>query len=127
AGLLVERGDLRRALEQEFRAKLLRLRQAFAAHAADSRALGQVAAHSVASVAALFRVALSLHSRAVPPTTPECLAAAGAALGVSTAAVAELWHARRGSAPCSPELFEAYLGAVASAVRVIDQFIPGGN
>jgi predicted nucleotidyltransferase len=127
AGLLVEPGDLRRALEQEFRAKLLRLRQAFVAHAADPRALGEVAAHSVASIAVLFRVTLSLHGRTAPPATPECLAAAGAALSVSTAAVAELWHTRRGNQPCSPELFEAYLAAVASAVRVIDQFIPGGN
>jgi hypothetical protein len=127
AGLQVERGDLRRALEQEFRAKLLRLRQAFAAHSADPRALGQVAAHSVASIAALFRVALSLHGKRVPRATPECLAAAGAALDIATAPVAELWHVRRGKQATSPALFEAYLAAVAAAVGMIDQFIPGGS
>jgi len=127
-GMRVDPADLRRALEQEFRAKLLRLRQAFALQASDERALGEVAARSVASVAALFRVALSLHGRPVPLTTPECLAAAGAALGVATAPVVSLWQVRRAEAAgCSPALFEGYLAAVAAAVRVIDQFSPGGN
>jgi predicted nucleotidyltransferase len=128
AGMRVDRRDLRHALEQEFRAKLLRLRQAFALQATDARALGEVAARSVASVAVLFRVALSLHGRPVPPTTPECLTAAGAALGVATGPVASLWQVRRAEGTtCSPEVFEGYLAAVAAAVRVIDQFFPGGN
>jgi predicted nucleotidyltransferase len=128
SGMRVERADLRRALEQEFRAKLLRLRQAFALQATDAQALGEVAARSVASVAALFRVTLALHGRPVPPTTPECLAAAGAALGVATGPIAELWQARRATgASCSATLFEGYLAAVAAAVRVTDQFTPGGN
>lgn len=128
SAMRVAPADLRRALEQEFRAKLLRLRQAFALHAGDSGALGEVAARSVASVAALFRVALSLHGRAVPATTPECLDAAGAALGVSLAPVVELWRTRRAEGnTASPAVFEGYLAAVASAVRVIDQFTSGGN
>ena len=128
SGMRVDRADLRRALEQEFRAKLLRLRQAFALQSTDAQALGEVASRSVASVAALFRVALALHGRPVPPTTPECLAAAGAALGVTTAPVAELWRTRRAAgASCSAAQFEGYLGAVAAAVRVTDQFTPGGN
>ena len=128
SGMRVDRADLRRALEQEFRAKLLRLRQAFALQSNDAQALGEIASRSVASVAALFRVGLVLHGRAVPPTTPECLAAAGAAMGVSTAPVVELWRARRETgASCSAAQFEGYLAAVAAAVRVTDQFTPGGN
>lgn len=128
SGMRVERADLRRALEQEFRAKLLRLRQAFALQSTDAQALGEVASRSVASVAALLRVALALHGRPVPLTTPECLAAAGAALGVATGPVVELWHARRErGASCSATQFEGYLAAVAAAVRVTDQFTPGGN
>jgi len=127
-GMRVDRADLRRALEQEFRAKLLRLRQAFALQATDARALGEVAARSVASVATLFRVALSLHGRPVPPTTAESLAAAGAAMGVPTASVVALWQVRRAEGTtCSPAVFEGYLAAVTAAVRVIDQFTPGGN
>ena len=128
SAMRVDRADLRRAIEQELRARLLRLRQAFALEAGEPDALGLIAARSVASVAALFRVALSLHGRAVPGTTPECLTAAGAAMGISVVPVIELWRSRspEGS-PCTPALFEGYLAAVASAVRVIDQFTPGGN
>jgi hypothetical protein len=128
SGMRVDRADLRRALEQEFRAKLLRLRQAFALQSADPQALGEVASRSVASVAALFRVALALHGRPVPATTPECLAAAGTAMGVTTAPVIALWRARQTTgASCSATEFEGYLAAVAAAVRVTDQFTPGGN
>jgi predicted nucleotidyltransferase len=128
SGMQVDRGDLRRALEQEFRGKLLRLRQAFALQSTDSRALGEVAAQSVGSVAALFRVALVLHRRPVPLTTPECLAAAAAAMGVPMGPVAELWQVRRAEAAvCTAAQFEGYLAAVAAAVRVIDQFTGGGN
>lgn len=128
SGMQVDRGDLRRALEQEFRGKLLRLRQAFALHSTDPRALGQVAAQTITSVAALFRVALALHGRPVSLVTPECLTAAGAAMGVPTGPVAELWQIRRADAAvCTAAQFEGYLAAVAAAVRVIDQFTGGGN
>lgn len=128
ATLQVDRADLRRALEQEFRAKLLRLRQAFALQATDEGALGDVAARSVASVATLFRAALSLHGRPVPAGTPETLVAAGAAMDVPTGPLVSLWQLRRAEgARCAPALFEGYLAAVAAAVRVIDQFTPGGN
>lgn len=127
-GMQVERADLRRTLEQEFRAKLLRLRQVFALQSSDAAALGEVAARSVASVAALLRAALALHGRVVPSTTPECLAAAGAAMGVATEPVKQLWLTRHAAKHhCSREQFEAYLAAVAAAVRVIDQFTGGGN
>ncbi|MGH7526439.1 MAG: hypothetical protein ACREMX_07020, partial [Gemmatimonadales bacterium] len=43
AALEVDRADLRRALEREFRGKLLRLRQGYAASAGDPAALGLVA------------------------------------------------------------------------------------
>jgi len=64
----------------------------------------------------------------VPADTPACLVAAGAAMGVTTDPVAQLWDRRgREGVACAPELFEGYLSAVAAAVRVIDQFTPGGN
>ena len=128
SGMQVDRADLRRALEQEFRAKLLRLRQAFALHSADPAVLGEIAARTVASVAALFRVALALHGRSVPLATPDMLTAAGAAMGVTIAPVSELWQARQAKpVPASAAMFEGYLAAVASTVRVIDQFTGGGN
>lgn len=128
AGRAVDPADLRRALESEFRAKLLRLRQAYAHEATDPKTLGAVASGTVASVAALFRVALVLYGRAAPASTPAALSAAGEAMGVPTAAVSELWTRRVWQGPpCAPELFEGYLSAVAAAVRVIDTYSRGGN
>lgn len=127
-GLQVNPADLRGALEREFHAKLLRLRQVYAVHAGDPKALGEVAARTVSTVAALFRSALALHGREVPSATPACLTSAGAAMGIAMAPVVELWGSRGVSGTtCPPERFEGYLSAVASAVRVIDQFTTGGN
>lgn len=128
AGREVDPADLRRALEAELRAKLLRLRQAYAVAAAEPRRLGEVAMGTVSSIAALFRAALALYDQAIPAATPACLGAAGAAMKIDTAPIVELWKRRRGGErSCAPELFEGYLSAVAAAVRVTDQFTRGGN
>lgn len=128
AGRVVDPADLRRALEAELRARLLRLRQAYAAGADDSKRLGQAAAATVGSVVTLLRVGLVLAGQPVPAETPACLSAAGQALRLDTAPVAELWKRRRdGVSGCTPELFEGYLSVVASAVRVTDQFTRGGQ
>jgi len=125
-GLRVHPDDLRRALEQELRARLLRLRQVFALQAGDPAALGAAAARSIASVATLLRATLVLHGDPVPPATPACLGAAETRLGLPSGAVAELWPLRRREdAECSPDRFERYLGAVAGAIRVVDQFTGG--
>jgi hypothetical protein len=128
AGQRVDPADLRRALESELRAKLLRLRQTYAAGSADSELLAQVAAGSVSSIATLFRVSLVLAGQPVPESTPACLGAAGRQLGVESAPVVELWMRRRqGNRACPPALFEEYLSAVAGAVRATDQFTRGGH
>lgn len=128
AGLAVEPVDLRRALEQELRARLLRLRRIYALHGGDAGALGPAAARTVASTAALLRGALALTGGAVPVPTPEALAAAGRALGISTDGMIRIWRGRGEKVPrCSAEEFEGYLTAVAAAVRFIDQFSGGGQ
>lgn len=128
AGRVVDPADLRHALEAEFRAKLLRLRQAYALGAGDPKMLGAVASGTVASVATLFRVTLRLYGRAAPSSTPAALAAAGQEMSIATEQIVELWTRRAAEGPpCAPELFEAYLAAVAAAVRVIDTFSRGGN
>ncbi len=128
AGLDVDPVDLRRALEAELRARLLRLRQAYAGGSEDPKLLGHAAAGTVSSVVTLLRVSLVLEGQAVPAGTSACLAAAGRALGLDPSPVAELWNRRRdGVRGCTPELFEGYLSAVASAVRVTDQFSRGGQ
>lgn len=128
AGLAVDPADLRRALEAELRARLLRLRQGYAAGFEDGKLLGQVAMGMVSSVVTLFRASLVLAGRAVPPRTPACLTAAGQALGLDAGPVAALWERRRsGGSGCTPDLFEGYLSAVAAAVRATDQFTRGGQ
>ncbi|HEU5218506.1 MAG TPA: nucleotidyltransferase domain-containing protein [Gemmatimonadales bacterium] len=128
AGRRVDPADLRRALEAELRAKLLRLRQAYAAGFGDAKLLGQVASGTVSSVATLYRAALVLLGKPVSPETPDGLGAAGEAMGIDTVPVLEVWRRRRqGVSGCSPELFEGYLSAVAAAVRVTDQFTRGGS
>lgn len=127
SGCRVDPADLRRALEAELRAKLLRLRQAYAAGPDDSRRLGQVATGTVSSVTTLLRVLLVLEGNPVPSGTPDCLAATARVLGVTTAPILTLWERRRKKVSgCAPELFEGYLSAVAAAVRVTDQFTRGG-
>ena len=128
AGRVVAAGDLRRALETELRAKLVRLRQAYVLEGTEPRTLGQLASGTVASVASLLRVALFLLRGSAPVATPAALAAAGAAMGVSTAPVAQLWERRSADGPpCDPALFEGYLTAVTAAVHAVDSFSPGGQ
>lgn len=129
AGLRVERVDHRRALEAELRAKLLRLRQGYALRAAEPKELGLMACRTVSSVATLIRGALLLAGGSAPLSTPACLAAAEAAVGVPTGRVAEFWsHRGDRKYVCPPPIFEEYLSAVAALVRTIDQFtIPGGH
>jgi hypothetical protein len=126
-GRIVAAADLRRALETELRAKLVRLRQAYVLEGTEPRILGRLASGTVASVASLLRVALYLLRGTAPVATPAALAAAGAALGVSTGPVAELWQRRTSDGPpCDPDLFEGYLTAVAAAVHAVDSFSGGG-
>lgn len=122
AGMTVDRGDLRRALESELRGKLLRLRQAYAASAGDSAALGTVAGGSAATIMVLLRALLTLVGRQVPTDPLELAAAASATLGIEGEHFLHVirhrgerqWH-------CAPEEFERYLGAVERAARFVDQ------
>lgn len=128
AGLRVDPRDHRRALEAEFRAKLLRLRQAYALRAAEPRELGMVALGTASSVVALFRGTMLLQGGTAPVATDSCLSLAEQVLGVSTGPLREFWS-HRGDRKylCPPGMFEQYLSSVASVVGWIDRFtIPGG-
>jgi len=128
SGMQVDPADLRRALEQELRGKLLRLRQAYALHAGDPEVLQAAAAMSVSSVAALLRVTGFLLGMAMPRETAAMLSAIGAAIGVDCTVVATLWEERRrGAGRCDAGMFERYLAAITAAIRVVDQFTGGGR
>ncbi|MGQ0702087.1 MAG: hypothetical protein ACT4PM_03015 [Gemmatimonadales bacterium] len=126
--LRVRPEELRAGLEREFRGKLLRLRQAYAVYAGEPRALEAVAVATVSSVASLFRVALRLYQPELPTETQSCLAAAGAAMGIDTGSVYDLWQRRRRDESAGrAQSFAGYLAAVNAAVRVMDQFTRGGQ
>lgn len=121
-GLEVSHADLRHALEREFRGKLLRLRQGYAASAGDPSALGALAAGSAGTMLVLLRGLLTLLGRTVPKD-PLHLAVAGAeALGVDSEPVL-LVVRHRGDANwrCAPEEFEHYMEIAARTAGVLDQ------
>jgi predicted nucleotidyltransferase len=128
AGVHVEPADLRRALEAELRAKLIRLRQAFAVSADDPKALGAFGARASSTLLALLRATLVLVGRPAGGAPAAVLAEAAAVLGVPTDAIARL-HAQRGDREprATAEEFIQVLTAVSAAVGVIDRFLPGGN
>jgi hypothetical protein len=119
---LVERGDLRQALERELRGKLVRLRQGYAAAAGDEPRLGEVASASASTILVLLRSLLTLAGRPVP-TVPAALAGDAAdLLGASPDSFATpVAHRGERGWRCKPAEFEQYLDAVALAAGYVDQ------
>jgi predicted nucleotidyltransferase len=121
-GVRVDRGDLRKALEREFRGKLLRLRQGYASHAPDPRALGMLALQSAATILVLLRGLLSLIGKPVPSDPSQLASAAATAVGFETD---HLLHVVRHRAErewrCGATEFENYMEAVEQAARFLDQ------
>src|SRR5688572_23499695 len=75
-GVQVDRTDLRKALEREFRGKLLRLRQGYATYAPDPAALGSLGLQSAATILVLLRGVLTLLGEPVPRDSSELASAA---------------------------------------------------
>jgi predicted nucleotidyltransferase len=128
AGMAVSAADLRRALEREFRGKLLRLRQGYAAHHGDPSALGRLARESVGTLMVLFRSLLALvrPDTATPITGDAVCQAAAARVGFAAEALAlPLRHRADRSWAATRERFEAYLDAVQRTVGHVDQFDSG--
>lgn len=122
AGLAVRRGDLRQALEREFRGKLNRLRQAFVPSERDPRSLGVIAQQSIASVTVLYRSLLVLAGDTVPESMSGVLERGASVVGLDPRPLVEIaahrgdsgWKYRR-------EEFEQYLSAVERTVGYVDQ------
>ena len=118
----VDPTDLRKALEREFRGKLLRLRQGYATHAPDPGALGSLALQSAATILVLLRGVLVLLGRKVPQDPLELAADAAATIGfegepllyVVRHRVDREWR-------CGAPEFESYMQAVEDTARFLDQ------
>jgi predicted nucleotidyltransferase len=121
-GIQVDLADLRKALEREFRGKLLRLRQGYATYAPDPAALGSLGLQSAATILVLLRGVLTLMGKPVPADAPELAAAAAAAVGFEAE---HLLHVVRHRSDrewrCGAGEFENYMEAVEHAARFLDQ------
>ncbi|HEX3236487.1 MAG TPA: hypothetical protein VHR41_20010 [Gemmatimonadales bacterium] len=122
AALEIDRSDLRRALEREFRGKLLRLRQGYVAASTDPQALGTLAGQSAATIMVLLRGLLHLLGRPVPTGPLELAGAAAAAAGLEPDQLLHVFrHRAERGWRCAPAEFERYMEAVAQAARYVDQ------
>jgi predicted nucleotidyltransferase len=126
ATALVDRGDLRQALERELRGKLLRLRQGYAAAAGDEKRLGEVATSSASTILVLLRSLLTLAGRPVPTVAAALAADAADLVGAPHASLVTPVE-RRGERgwQCKAAEFEDYLDGVALAAGYVDQLQPG--
>jgi hypothetical protein len=125
-GVRVDPADLRKALEREFRGKLLRLRQGYAAYAPDPAALGKLGLQSAATILVLLRGVLTLIGKPVPTDSLELATAAASAIGFEQE---HLLHVVRHRVDrewrCQAPEFENYMAAVESSTRYLDQLQPG--
>jgi hypothetical protein len=121
-GVQVDRTDLRKALEREFRGKLLRLRQGYATYTPDPAALGSLGLQSAATILVLLRGVLTLIGRPVPTDANELAAAAAATIGFEGEHLLHVVrHRSEREWRCGAPEFEQYMGAVEQAARYLDQ------
>jgi hypothetical protein len=114
--------DLRRALEREFRGKLLRLRQGYAAVTPDPDALGALATQSAGTVMVLLRTLLALLGKPAAADPIDLAHAAEEAVGAAKESVARVVrHRGKGGWRCGMVEFEEYMTAVERAARFLDQ------
>ena len=114
------RADLRRALEKEFRGKLLRLRQRYVAHGEEN--LGSWAGGTIASIVLFFRCLLSLTGRAAPAEPSRVVEDAALLLGFEPAPLLRVLACRTAAKPIlAASDFEAYIRAVERAAQFTDQ------
>ncbi len=120
--------DLRRALEREFRGKLLRLRQAYALLDDQPGVLAETVVRSISVLAVLFRATLVLADGRAPVDTQQVMARAATVIGFDAESVTSIYQARGSRRPAvGREATERYLAAVGRAVQFIDQFHLGGT
>jgi predicted nucleotidyltransferase len=121
-GVQVDRTDLRKALEREFRGKLLRLRQGYATYAPDPAALGSLGLQSAATILVLLRGVLTVVGQLVPTDATELARAAAGTVGFEAE---YLLHVVRHRAErewrCAAPEFENYMNAVEQTARFVDQ------
>lgn len=124
--LVIDRADLRRALEREIRGKLLRLRQAYATFNGQPDKLTNLARRSAGTIQFLLRMLLHVAGETPPGEPRQVALAAGRVARFDPGGVAEVL-AHRGDETwrCTDEDFVRYLGAVQAAAQYVDQLQTG--
>jgi len=121
-GAQVDTGDLRQALEREFRGKLLRLRQGYASYAPEPAALGRLGLESAATILVLLRGVLTVLGRPVPVDSTELSTAAAGAIGFEPEHLLHVvQHRADREWRCGAPEFENYMNAVEQTARLVDQ------
>ena len=127
-GMVVDRSDLREAVEKELRGKLVRLRQAYVRFGEAGTILGGFAVASISTYFALLRC-IAVLSRKAPGGSPaETAASLGMELGADAAVAVEIaghrgqkeWH-------CPPDTFVRYLELVRRTADLVDNFQLGSS
>lgn len=127
-GVQAAHGDLRKALEREFRGKLLRLRQGYATYAPDPAALGSLGLQSAATILVLLRGVLSVVGRPVPADSVELSKAAADTVGYEAEHVLHVVRHRSDREwRCAAPDFENYMNAVEQTARFVDQLHLGAQ
>jgi predicted nucleotidyltransferase len=124
-GVAVRREDMRRQLEYELLAKLVRLRQAYAACWSDPRRLTEAITGSASGVLTMLRTALRL-SGVTPPAAPDALvreaaARIGFASGALDDVLAHLSGERRLALAKHDARAAAYLAVVARTTEFVNR------
>jgi predicted nucleotidyltransferase len=125
-GVRVDLGDLRKALEREFRGTLLRLRQGYATFAPDPAALGGLGLQSAATILVLLRGVLTVARK---PVSADASALVNDAAGLIGFEAEHVLHVVRHRADrewrCQAPDFENYMSAVERTAGYVDQLQPG--
>lgn len=121
-GVQVDLGDLRKALEREFRGKLLRLRQGYATFAPDPAALGSLGLQSAATILVLLRGLLTAARKPVSADAAELVKDAAGLVGFDADHVLHVVsHRADREWRCQAPDFENYMSAVEQTARYVDQ------
>ena len=119
---------LRLALEADLRGKLLRLRRGYVALHHDPVSMSRLLAGGSSQLVLLFRALHRLVARPIPRAREEVIRGAAAIAGFDAEAVLAVdRHRGHGEWRASRAEYEAYLGAVETAVRFVDHLHVGAH
>jgi predicted nucleotidyltransferase len=118
----VDVADLRKALEREFRGKLLRLRQGYATYTPDPAALGSLGLQSAATILVFLRGVLTTQAKPVPTDATELVRATSSVVGFEAEHLLYVVsHRADREWRCAAPDFENYMNAVEQTAGFVDQ------